>query len=170
MHVQGCMGVHRFLRGISFSLFLINTGVSFQINGGSVKHVYEPETVCTIGVVLDVGHYIHIFDQSPIKVQRYGMSDPYRTYRGCTVTDIHSNFPFLMIVSAHGTVPGSGKWRAEVGPEKFDGGWMDNTPLNPGLNRVKICVQGENVEIEKLPAPYVGMKVAEVVIQLLPQW
>jgi hypothetical protein len=155
---------------MSLLLFLSNIGLSFQIDNGLVKKAHQEEDVCSIDVVLEVGHYIHIVDKSPIKVQQYGMADPLRTYRGCKVTDVYSNYPFLMIVSAHGTGPGCGKWRAEVGPERYVGGWMDNFPLNTGRNRVKICVQGENVDIGRLPANYVGYKVAKVVIQLLPQW
>ncbi len=171
MDFQGILGVRSFVAGISFLLLVNNTGISFEINNGFVKQVQAAETVCTTDVVLEVGHYIHIYDQQPIRVMQYGMSsDPYRTYRGCSVTDVHSNYPFLMIVSARGTVPGSGEWRAEVGPERYVGGWMDNYPLVAGLNRIKICVQGENVDIAKLPASYAGMKVAEVVIRLLPQW
>lgn len=170
MDFQGFSGVRLCVVVISFALLLLNTGLSFEIKNDFVSQVPEAETVCTTDVVLEVGHYIHIYDQQPIKVMQYGVSDPYRTYRGCTVTDVHSNYPFLMIVSAYGTVAGSGKWRAEVGPERYVGGWTDRFPLETGLNRVKICVQGEEVDIEKLPASYVGMKVAEVVIKLLPQW
>ena len=80
-----------------------------------------PQEVAKIDIVLEVGQYIHIVDQSPIKVYQYGLDDPYRTYRGCRVFEVYANFNAVMIVSAEGVAPGSGKWCAEIGPEQYVG-------------------------------------------------
>ena len=126
-----------------------------------------PQEVAKIDIVLEVGQYIHIVDQSPIKVYQYGLDDPYRTYRGCRVFEVYANFNAVMIVSAEGVAPGSGKWRAEIGPEQYVGGWTDHHSVVTGLNVVKICVQGEEVDLSQF-SPTPGMKIAEVRISLLP--
>lgn len=126
-----------------------------------------PQELTRIDVVLEVGQYIHIVDQSPIKVYQYGSVNPYRTYRGCRVFDVYANFNAVMIVAARGVAPGSGNWRAEIGPESYVGGWTDHHNVVTGLNVVKICVQGEEVDISRF-SPTPGMKMAEVRISLMP--
>jgi hypothetical protein len=47
-----------------------------------------------IAVTMDVGYYIHILDQNDIKVvQDSSADDPYRTFTGCTTTEVFVNFP-----------------------------------------------------------------------------
>jgi hypothetical protein len=163
MYSKGCF-VSRFFAFAILFLYLCS-GVWSSVKPHPSTVV--PQEVASIDVVLEVGQFIHIVDQSPIKVYQYGLDDPYRTYRGCRVFDVYANFTAMMSVSAEGVVPGSGKWRAEIGPEKYVGGWLDHHKVVAGLNVVKICVQGEDVDLSQL-SPTPGQKIAEVRISLLP--
>lgn len=163
MYSKGCV-VSRFFSSAILSLCLCS-GAWPSVKPHPSTAV--PQEVANIDVVLEVGQFIHIVDQSPIKVYQYGLDDPYRTYRGCRVFEVYANFSAMMIVSAEGVAPGSGKWRAEIGPEKYVGGWRDHHRVVAGLNLVKICVQGEDVDISQF-SPTPGKKIAEVRISLLP--
>jgi len=118
-------------------------------------------------ITLEVGQYIQILDKGPIRVFQYGVDNPYRTYRGCKVFNVHANFHAMMFVRAVGVAEGGGEWRAEIGPEKYVGGWLDQHVVDQGVNVVKICVQGEEVDISRFnPVP--GMRIAEVRVSLMP--
>ena len=123
---------------------------------------YVPQEITTIDVILDVGFFIHIKDQDPIKVhQDTTASNPYQTYKGCKTTDVISNFDAKLFGSVKATSAAGGSWSA-----KFDG--SDETHVHPGTTSVEICVSGSKVKIDKLQGGSKDVKVAELSIMVLP--
>lgn len=113
--------------------------------------------VATVDVVLDVGYYVHILDQSPLIVTQDSQSiNPYRTYSGCNKTSVVTNMPAELIASARATSLAIGVWTARVTP-KF---------IQPGMTNIDICVTGRNVNIKRLTAGRENVRVAEVSIQV----
>ncbi|MDH7599339.1 MAG: hypothetical protein QHH07_06855 [Sedimentisphaerales bacterium] len=118
-----------------------------------------PQEVCKIDVVLDVGFYIEIVDEKPIKVtQDTGSSDPAKTYTGCKKTDVKSNFAAQLIASIAGRSAAGGNWSVTVDP----------STVPAGTTNVEICVKGTGVDISKLTGGSKNVKVAEVTIKVLP--
>ena len=124
--------------------------------------VYVPQEITKIDVTLDVGFYIHVKDQKPIKVhQDTSASNPYQTYKGCKTTEVISNFDAMIYGNVKSTSPAGGSWSAT-----FDGN--DETNVSAGSSNVEICVMGSKVKIDKLQGGAKDVKVAELSIMVLP--
>lgn len=126
--------------------------------------VYAPQNVTTIDVQMDVGYYIHVKDQKPIKVhQNTDAKNPYTTYKGCKKTDVISNFDAIIWGTVAAKSAAKGNWSA-----KFDG--KSKLPISAGKTNVEICVFGSKVNIGALTG--LGgkkkYKVAELTIKVLP--
>jgi len=118
-----------------------------------------PQEVAKIDVVMDVGYYINIVDQKPIKVvQKADSADPYHTYYGCKTTVVKANFNALLILSAVATSPAGGDWVATADP----------SIVGPTVTSTTICVTGTKVNIDKLVGGTKAQKVAEVTVKVLP--
>jgi len=113
--------------------------------------------VATVDIVLDVGYYIHILDQSPLIVVQDSQSlNPYKTYSGCKKTSVDANMRAELSASARATSLAVGLWTARVTP-RF---------IQPGTTDIEICVTGRNVNIRRLNAGRENVRVAEVSIQV----
>ncbi|MCH8217642.1 MAG: hypothetical protein IH892_12835 [Planctomycetes bacterium] len=126
---------------------------------------FSKVTVTTIDVCLDVGYFIQILDTDCIKVtQDTGASNPYKTYVGCLLTDIESNFDATLSakITSKGNSVAKGEWKV-----KLDGGSSVNIPA--GDSDVEICVTGKKVNINKLHGGDSDVVVAEVTLQVVPQ-
>jgi hypothetical protein len=118
-----------------------------------------PQSICTIDVTLDVGYFIHIKDQDPIKVNQDGSDgDPYHDYTGCKTTDVTTNFAANLTISVGSTSAGGGSWSGSITPSAV--------PI--GTTNVQICVSGKDVAIEKLYGGTKNVKVAEATINVVP--
>ena len=125
--------------------------------------VYVPQEITKIDVTLDVGFYIHVKDQKPIKVhQDTSASNPYQTYKGCKTTEVVSNFEARVFGKVASTSPAGGSWSAT-----FDG--HENAHVHTGSNNLDICVMGSKVKIDKLQGGAKDVKVAELTIMVLPE-
>jgi hypothetical protein len=124
---------------------------------------YVPQAITTIDVIMDVGFFIHIKDQKPIKVhQDTSAKNPYETYVGCKTTKIISNFDAAVSGKVVGTTDAKGSWKA-----KFDGESTVN--VGAGSQDVEICVTGTKLKIEKLAGGAKKLKVAELTVMVVPQ-
>ncbi len=133
---------------------------------GSLK-IHDPwpttlvrQEVTTIDIQLDIGYFIHIYNQNPITVVQDTIStDPYHTYTGCKITAIETNFPAQLLIEVTGASAAGGMWSGIITP--------DVVPA--GVTSVYICVIGTNVAIEKLVGDSKGIKAAEATILVSPQ-
>ena len=113
----------------------------------------------TFDAILEIGYYIRIKHDGPIRVRQDTAADnPFQTYSGCLITDVECNFNAQLSVSAQAASPAGGQWEASVIP--------DFCPA--GNTQVKICVQGTGVQVQNLIGGQIGIKVAEVTIQVIP--
>jgi len=113
----------------------------------------------TFDAILEIGYYIRIKNDGPIRVRQVPHADnPYQTYSGCLISDVECNFNAQLTVSAQATSVAGGDWEATVSP--------DICPS--GTTQVEICVMGKNVKVHHLTGGQVGVKVAEVTIQVVP--
>ena len=123
---------------------------------------YQPQTVTTIDVVLDVGYYIHIVNQDPIKVSQdsSGSDNPYTTYYGCFNSDVDTNFNATLTASVAGTSDAGGDWSVVSGASH---------DVVPGAaNPIEVCVRGKNVDISALTGGATSVKVAEITFKAVP--
>ena len=125
---------------------------------------YVPQEITTIDVTLDVGFFIHIKDQKPIKVyQDPTAANPFQTYKGCKTTGITSNFEAQVHGKVSATSPAGGSWNATI-----DG--SEEAHVHPGNSHgFEICVMGSNVKIDKLQGGSRDVKVAELTMMVLPE-
>jgi hypothetical protein len=115
--------------------------------------------VAKIDVIMDVGYWIEIVDQKPIKVgQDTTATNPYATYTGCKKTDVVTNFNVQLILEAAAASTAGGSWSATA----------SQAVLPPGKTNIEICVTGTGVKIEKLIGGSKDVKVAEVTVKVLP--
>ena len=123
---------------------------------------FVPQEITVIDVILDVGFFIHIKDQKPIKVSQVSnASNPFETYAGCKTTDIIANFSAKVWGKVKGLDPSKGDWSAT-----FDGN--SEVLVGAGTTNVEICVMGEKVKIEKLQGGSSDVKVADLTILVVP--
>ena len=122
---------------------------------------FSKVTVTTIEVCLDLGFFIQIKDADCIKVvQDTSADDPYKTYTGCVMSAVESNFDVTITASIKDTSPAKGKWKVQL-----NGG--DHVHVPEGDSDIEICVTGEDVEIGKLHAGDDDVPVADVTIKLV---
>ncbi len=113
----------------------------------------------TFDTILEIGYYIRIMNDGPIRVRQVPHADnPFQTYSGCLLTDVECNFNAQLSVTAQATSVAGGQWEATVAP----------SICPAGTTSVKICVQGLGVQAQHLIGGQVGVKVAEVTIQVVP--
>ena len=124
---------------------------------------YVPQEITTIDVTLDVGFFIHIKDQKPIKVHQdtTAGSNAFETYKGCKHTDVITNFDAMIYGEVTATSPAGGSWTAT-----FDG--HAETKVSSPSENVEICVMGSKVKINKLQGRSKDVKVADLTILVLP--
>jgi hypothetical protein len=112
-----------------------------------------------IDVIMDVGYYIELVNQDPIKVDQDSTSnDPYHTYTGCDSRQVKSNFNASLTVSAAATSAAGGSWGATITP----------STVNAGTTTVQLCVTGTGVNIDKLVGGAKAVKVAQITVKVLP--
>lgn len=140
-------------------------GIALPAMAGDAKFhewpvTFVPQPVTTIDVILDVGYFIHVVDQSPIEVtQNTSAQDPFTTYVGCKTTDVTTNFPAELSGSVSPTSAAGGNWSASFAP----------SDISPGTTSVEICVSGSKVQIVNLVGGAKNVKVAELTVMVAPQ-
>jgi hypothetical protein len=116
------------------------------------------QEIARVGVVMDVGYYIHIIDQDPLYIMPdASQGDPFLCYSGCKTTDVVSNFHAKLEVSVVPTSPAGGRWQARIYPDVVD-----------GSGTVKMCVYAKELYIINLGDPSEPTSVAELVIRVHP--
>ena len=112
-----------------------------------------------IGLLLDIGYYFHVQDQTPMVLERVATGpDPYRTYEACRTTTITCNFRLMLTAQVHPTSAAEGRWTASYSPQS----------LSEGTTTVEFCVRGEGLQIERLTGG-TQVKVAELRIGVIPR-
>ena len=154
-------------------LWMVVMGLTMPSSGGEnklhkpwpSKTIYTYQDVATIDVILDLGYYLRIMNESDIKVAQtsFNGSNPFFTYSGCILTDVVTNFAATMKGTVKATSPAEGQWSAT-----FNG--YDELSVDTGLTSVQICVLGENVATHRLIGPEVkeNVSVAELTIHVIP--
>jgi hypothetical protein len=151
------MNIRRMVLSVCFMLLLSMNSFALEIMDWPTAYVTADMT--DLEILMTVGYYIQIIDQGPIHVEQDMSSfDPYRTYRGCKTTDVESNFWAQLSADAAAVSPAGGYWSATIEPDY----------VGPGISSIEICVFGENVRIEKLFGGAQNVKVAEVIVKVLP--
>jgi len=118
-----------------------------------------PQEVAKIDVTMDVGWWINITDQKPIKVDQDTTStDPFHTYVGCKKVDVKSNFNAQLIIEVSSASAAGGSWSGTANPN----------PIGPGTTNVEFCVKGTGVKIENLTGGSTNVKVATMSVKVLP--
>jgi hypothetical protein len=118
-----------------------------------------PQEVAKIDVTMDVGWWINITDQKPIKVDQDTTStDPFHTYVGCKKVDVKSNFNAQFVLEVSSASAAGGSWSATANPN----------PIGPGTTNVEFCVKGTGVKIENLTGGSTNVKVATLSVKVLP--
>lgn len=143
------------MRKLVFLMMLLAFGLPAQAD----KIGIIPLDNDTFDAILEVGYYIRIKHDGPIRVRQDAAADnPYQTYSGCLIATIECNFNAQIRVSAAATSPAGGQWTATITP--------DFCPS--GTTQVKICAEGTGVQVQNLLGGQIGVKVAEVTIQVAP--
>ena len=130
-------------------------------NPWPVEYVWQ--NVCQIDVTMDVGYYIHVKNQDPIKVAQLEGTDanPYYTYYGCSGNrDIVTNFNATIKGSVASKSSAGGSWTAY-----FNG--VTSLALTPGTTPVDICIKGTSVNITKLTTGGTTITVAQLTIKVM---
>lgn len=111
-----------------------------------------------IGLLMDVGYYFHIENQTPLVLEMVTEArDPFRTYEACRTTTITANFNLTLNPSVRATSPAGGTWKVE----------LSHQVLSVGSTDVEMCVRGESVQVERLVGG-TQVKVAELRIGVIP--
>jgi hypothetical protein len=134
---------------------------------GNWPCTYVAQDVAVVDVLLNVGYYIHILNQSPFYVdQDTSSSDPYHTYVGCFNSEVDTNFDATIsasIAAADGSLA-EGSW--SVTSIAVNGGAPIVTAA--GQNDLEICVKGSKVKIENLVGGSKDNVVAKLTIKAVP--
>ncbi len=113
-----------------------------------------------IDALLTPGFYINFVNKAPIHLlPDESVADPFHTFRGCSTSMVESNFEGRLAASARATSPAGGKWTVEIYPYLI--------PI--GDTQVRLCIQGQDVQIQNLKGGGTGVKVAEIRIEIFAQ-
>jgi hypothetical protein len=113
-----------------------------------------------IDALLTPGYYINFVNKSPIRLQADDSAvDPFHTFKGCADSLVESNFDGRLVASARATSPAGGKWTVEMYPYLI--------PV--GETQVRLCIVGQDVQIQNLRGGSTGVKVAEIRIEIFSQ-
>ena len=116
------------------------------------------QELSTIPVVMDVGYWVRIKDQSKLKIKLQQKS--IHEYEGCTDMKVECNLNVSLScsISATGAVPG--KYSASLNPADID---------TPG-GTVTVCAKLKNADLSKTPGGSKNVHVATVTIRVKPRF
>lgn len=116
------------------------------------------QEVARLGVVMDVGYYVHIIDQDPLFIMPdASQGDPFLCYSGCKTTDIVANFHAKLSVSVVPTSPAGGRWQAKIYPDVVD-----------RVGTVEMCVYAKDLYVINVGDPPAPKTVAQLIISVHP--
>jgi hypothetical protein len=115
------------------------------------------QEVATIPVIMDVGFWIKIKDQSKLKIKLSQKS--IHEYEGCTDMKVECNLNIALScsISATGAVPGN--YSCSLSPTDID---------SPG-GTVTVCAKLKNANLSKTPGGSKNVHVATVTIKVKPR-
>jgi len=141
-------------------------GVSVQ--AGEIKyHEWPtapiPQEVTTIPVTMDVGYWVRIKDQGPLKINL--SQDSIHAYSGCTsmTVETNSSLTFSVTISKvakDGNTVVPGDYSASVSPANLDA---------PG-GTLSVCAKLQNADLSKVPGGSKGVHVANVTVKVVPRF
>ena len=116
------------------------------------------QELSTIPVVMDVGYWVRIKDQSKLKIKLQQKS--IHEYEGCTDMKVECNLNVSLScsISATGAVPG--QYSASLNPADID---------TPG-GTVTVCAKLKNADLSKTPGGSKNVHVATVTIKVKPRF
>ncbi|MFC1765424.1 hypothetical protein ACFL6U_25550 [Planctomycetota bacterium] len=119
----------------------------------------QSSNVQNIDLLLDIGQYIIIDNQVPIKLKTdLSSSNPFQTYEGCRVTPVTCNFAFEISTRIEPIAETGGNWTSTVSP----------VVVTPATANIEICVRATDVQIGNLPGGAKDYKVAELIVYVIP--
>ena len=117
---------------------------------------YVPQEVTTIDVVMDVGFWIEIVNQSDVlKLQQVSI----HTYEGCLDLEVKSNFNLTLscTITPTGTVPGTYSCL------------FLNPDIDPPSGTATLCARLQNANIGTVPGGSVDVHVASITVRVVPR-
>jgi hypothetical protein len=121
---------------------------------------FVPQEICTIPVVMDVGYWITVKNQSWNKITMTQVDT--KNFSGCTNITVENNFALTLTSSIAKDGPVGGDFSSDFGPG------VSSVDLDPGSNTVKVCAYLSNADM-KTSNPKENVKVANVKIYVVPR-
>jgi hypothetical protein len=117
--------------------------------------VYKAQDICTIDVLIDIGYYIVIDNQKPVKLDQI---DSTTNYEGTYTSNVHSNFAAKL----------SAKTTKLVSMNKLEATFVQGATIPAGDSVIEIKIKATDVAIEDLAACTTNQKIGEVTISVAP--
>jgi type 1 fimbria pilin len=121
---------------------------------------FVPQEICTIPVVMDVGYWIVVKDQSKNKITLTQVD--IKNFSGCTDIKVENNFALTLTCTIGRDGPVDGKFSCDFGPG------VSALDLDPGANTVKVCAYLTDADM-KNSNPKENVKVANVKVWVVPR-
>ena len=149
------------------SLFVVAVVAMLAVAGqaGEIKTHTWPTTfvaqeIATIPVVMDVGYWIVVKDQSSNKITMSQVDT--KNFSGCKDIKVENNFALTLTCSISQDGPVGGNFSCDFGPG------VSSLDLDPSANTVKVCAYLSNADL-KNSNPKSNVKVATVKISVGPR-
>jgi len=121
---------------------------------------FVAQEIATIPVVMDVGYWIVVKDQSKNKITLTQVDT--KNFSGCTDIKVENNFALTLTCSIGRDGPVGGNFSCDFGPG------VGSVDLDPGANTVHVCAYLSNADM-KNSNPKENVKVANVKIWVVPR-
>jgi hypothetical protein len=140
---------------------------------------YTPQTICTLDVTIDVGYYIVVENEDPIKLTQGIESNPSNdasgatTYSGSKDYTVNTNFVAKLsasIASTDTSIVADGDLSVSItnSGSTANAGTSDPAVVSIGGDTVTIAVTANNVHIENLDAGSSDQTIAQVTVSAVP--
>lgn len=139
--------------------------LAVSVQAGEIKvhtwpTVFVKQEIATIPVVMDVGYWVVVKDQSSRKITLTQVDT--RNFSGCTNITVENNFALTLTSSIGRDGPVGGSFSTDFGPG------VSSVDLDPGSNTVQVCAYLNNADM-KNSNPKENVKVANVKIYVVPR-
>jgi len=142
--------------------------VATMANAGTIKThdwpcQFVPVEITSIPVLMDVGYYVRVVDQSK-KIKMNQKTGEPTNFKGCVDLEIKTNFNLTLSCS----ITPKGNIAADAWSCYFDPASEANVDA-PGNANVTVCAEATNAKIENLPAQSSNVEVATVKLSVIPR-
>ncbi len=136
--------------------------LAVSVQAGEIKThswpcTFTPLDITTIPVVMDVGYWVSITNQSGLKITLSQMD--LHWYQGCATMKMktNTNLTVSATIEKSGAIPGNYST------------WIEGTnTISMGSTDVVVCAKVENADLSAQPGGTTGVNVATVTIWVVP--